>query len=440
MAILNHYIDDLIVQIGKINLSAKHHWELLDLENLAFEKPTVICFSGNGALTNRQANRLAKQASVYLDLMFKTKDGNHTLENVDIMSIKYAVSDFTGAGELTKSALEQITNAIWKLLIDKDGNKLDLNTAQKNMSRLTFFTYCAGNKELQNVLRHLNQKLIYTGYTQKEVEAINQASLEVCFAPLSYPLNRLPSVQVFSMKDSFMTNYLYDGLGKVSKEQLPYLDGVYLHHEKPNQMHPSPSIQILSSSLLNSYNHAIDEHAITLMARDQNWNIRPPYIDGVAQYSFNADCVSQLMAWALCKGVENSIQNFHADQYVPHTYWHELMDDFKSIINSYDRRRLARNPVMMQNARKRKFNAIRFKNLLKFFPRLSVPTYEKMVHQLNNANSWEDAIAYLQANHFLGVEHILPDVQVLTQPEKDEILRMAGKETITSTNTFGIEI
>ena len=141
MAILNHYLEDLIVQIGKINLSAKHHWELLDLDELQFTKPTVICFSGNGAITNRQANRLAKQAFTYLDLLFKTKDGNHTLENVDIMGIKYVMSEYTGAGELTKSAIEQITTAIWKLLIDKDGNKLDIDTAKKNMSRLTFFTY-----------------------------------------------------------------------------------------------------------------------------------------------------------------------------------------------------------------------------------------------------------------------------------------------------------
>ena len=58
--------------------------------------------------------------------------------------------------------------------------------------------------------------------------------------------------------------------------------------------------------------------------------------------------------------------------------------------------------------------------------RVSVPSYEEMINTLNHANSLEDAINYLKQNNFLGVEEILPAVQVLTPIEKAQIFKMAG--------------
>lgn len=52
-----------------------------------------------------------------------------------------------------------------------------------------------------------------------------------------------------------------------------------------------------------------------------------------------------MMAWALCKGVENSLQNFQAKKYIPNTYWQELIPDFKSIIHSFGRKKLSKNII-----------------------------------------------------------------------------------------------
>jgi len=446
VSFINRYTEELNVQIGKRNLQAPNQWELLDLDNLKFPKPTVICLSGNGALTNNQANKLAQQVETYLDLMFSSKDGNHALENIDIMSVKYAYCNITGAGILDELAIEQLAIAILELLVDKNGNKLNLADAKKNMSRLTFFTYCAGNKELQNIICNLNDKLALVGYNQNEIKAIDQATLEVSFAPLNYPLNFLPSVDILSLNDSLMAKYLYGGLGTMTKEQLNHLDGVYLHQTAPGPLFgllgdidTAASIQVLSTGLLNSYSEEIDEHAITITARDQDWNIRPTHLNGVAHRSNNADCVSQIMAWALCKGVENSIQNFQSQTYIPNTYWDELVDDFKSIIHSYGQDKLARNQNYMYKKRKSKFNRSR-KKLFRFLPRTSIPTYQEMIDTLNNADSWETVITYLQNNNFFGIEHVLPEVQVLTQPEKASILKMAGQTDAAHIQEIGIEI
>ena len=431
-------VNQSVIEFGKRNLRAPNHWELLDLDELHFIKPTVICLSGNGTVTNKGANGFAKQAETYLDLMFKNKDGNHALEHVDIMGVKYVVSPTTAIGSLDETLYEQLSLAMLELLVDKAGKKLDLATAQKNMAGLTFFTYCAGNQELQNIIEKLNEKLALVGYNQKEIAAINQATLEVSFAPLSVGYNKIPSVRVISLKDSMMKTYLHAELQKLTGGQTPNFDGVALHQDEPGTLYgeqtvnaTAPSLQVFSTALFNSSAEEIDEHLVRLTARDEDWNLKPSYRHGVEHRAPNADCISQMMAWALCKGVENSIQNFQAATYVPNTYWHELTDDFKSIMNSYGQTKLAQNPVLMHNQRKAKFNRLRAKKKFSMVGHVNLPTYEEMVSALNNADSWEDAVAYVQAQDFLGVEHVLPAVQVLTQPEKDAILKMAGKTHLT---------
>ncbi|MBR4418506.1 MAG: hypothetical protein IKT33_00715 [Clostridia bacterium] len=581
------------VEIGKRNLNAANHWERLDLENLKFEKPTVLCFSGNMTIENEEANGLAKIVENYLGLMFTPKKNYHLFDHVDIMGVKYAqVSKDTGC--LNESAVEQIANAILSLLTDDMGQRLNLEQAKQNMSRITFFTYCAGNRELVKVIGVLNSKLASIGYERDEIIAINRASLEISYAPENLICNYIPSVRVISQNDDIvglMHLDKFENGGVITYDQVSKLNGVHLHQDMPgkfygraNKYATAESLQIISSGLVNSFfdstnpERKINEHNLGITARDHNWNLQPTIIDKVPHRSYNADCVSQMISWSLCKGVENSLQNFQADKYIPNNYLHELSDDFKSIIKSYEHKKLSKNVLRESVFNKNKFdlmretkkatlaesikidvspevvarelnNAKKFKEVmiicekydyqhtdaivsqLKFLtdeqklilriaqenkslpqvdfhvlyqqctaeleqcdksfpsvlkimdrcdyqvsdllPRMNyltngqkatlvdlykikkqalemrnkhkmqyvpVPTFEEMVDTLNNANSLEDAIAYLKKNDFLGVEYLLPEVQVLTSTEKNSILAMAGKQTQQTSQELGIEL
>ena len=48
-----------------------------------------------------------------------------------------------------------------------------------------------------------------------------------------------------------------------------------------------------------------------------------------------------------------------------------------------------------------------------------------------SSDSLEDVIDYIKQNDFLGVEYVLPEVQVLTEAEKNHILAMVGKKQKT---------
>ena len=93
----------------------------------------------------------------------------------------------------------------------------------------------------------------------------------------------------------------------------------------------------------------------------------------------------------------------------------------------------------MHNQRKAKFNRLRAKKKFSMVGNVNLPTYEEMISTLNNADSWKEVLAYCQTNDFLGVEYVLPAVQVLTQAEKNIILKMAGQSALDKAQDTGLE-
>ena len=62
-----------------------------------------------------------------------------------------------------------------------------------------------------------------------------------------------------------------------------------------------------------------------------------------------------MLAWALCRSVENSLQNFTAQHYVPKTYWQEMVPELQSIIASYDTEKLTKPTANFFGRKQQKF-------------------------------------------------------------------------------------
>ena len=97
------------VEIIKLNPNTENNYEIIKLNELQFTKPTVFCLSGNGAITLEIAHGITKLVERYLELPFKTKTGTNTLQQVDIMSVKYArFKSNSTMGSLTNEAVLDI--------------------------------------------------------------------------------------------------------------------------------------------------------------------------------------------------------------------------------------------------------------------------------------------------------------------------------------------
>ena len=340
-----------INEIGRRNPNFPRQWEFLDIDNLRFNRPVIICLSGSSTTENKLVNIIAKIIQNYLDLLFKTKDGKNALDYVDIIGIKYARKDRNTyeKGYITEEYVDKLTDALVDLLTNWNQHKLPLDCAKRKFAQITFFTYCYGKQVLENLINILNEKLAAVGYTPAEINFIFGASKEVSFAPHTFTGNKIPSVHIISNNDQIASPMLKN---LYTEQQLTELNGITLHQDKPGFLYgqpcdtaTAPCIQIISSKLLNTSqtsNKALNDHNIKCVSRDDNWDLKAYSPHDQSKYPFNADCVSQMIAWALCRGVENRMQNFKATTYIPNPDWGNLISELQSIVDSYIPEKLAK--------------------------------------------------------------------------------------------------
>ena len=297
-------------RIGKRSLTAKNHWEELSFkEKYKIERPTVFCFSGSGDISNMSANGFCKLVENMLTLSFENP--KNVEKEVDIVGIAYGVTD----RELCIGNMEDyeliyfIQNYMLPLCLNDDGTKrLPLAKACKNMAKVSFFGFCHGCEEIQTILATLKILLPKYGYEEDEIKKIMGSTFCVGYAPQTN--NRhCPGVSVYSMFDRHNFGNVTDRFEDYENMLGEDVDGVLLDidrngYEFGNKVKVRPerfefnNIKIMSSKLLNEHEPK-DEHAINILSRDASWNMRF-YQDK------NADCVSQMMSFALCEAVENS--------------------------------------------------------------------------------------------------------------------------------------
>ena len=412
-------------EVGRRNPNAEHNWELLNLETLSFDRVTVFDFSGNGTITNKQANGSAKFPENDLELLFKDKTKTPVFKHVDILGVKYSRKSLENkAGELSEESIDLISNAFVRLLTDEKGQRLNTNEACRKMSRVVFKSYCAGDTQIQKVVYNLDKKLKAVGYTWDEIISINNASMHISFAPLNHFFNLIPSVRVVSSKDDIASDHL-DLL--LENSQFNLLDGVYLHYENAGTLYnkeragaTAGTIHIITGNLLNSFESSQDEHNSYIVSRDKDWNVSPMTIDGVTQASVNADCVSQMMAWALCRGVENGINNFYSKEYIPNNFSTELTEELKSIKESYSPFALANNPKRMTIIRKTSFDAVRSQKVAELAKSINTfkPEKEVVLKEFQNVSTFEEALLVCEKYNYYYADETLAKLDFLTNDQK----------------------
>lgn len=299
-----------VSRIGRRSLTASNHWQELSLsKKYKIEKPTVFCFSGSGDVSNMSANGFCKLVENMLTLSF----GNpkNVEKEVDLIGVAYGVTD----RELCIGNMEDyeliyfIQNYMLPLCLNDDGTKrLPLAKACKNMAKVSFFGFCHGCEEIQTILSAMEKLLPGYGYEKDEIEKILGSTFCVSYAPET-DNRHCPGVSVFSMFDPHNFGSVVDNFEDYEKMIGEDVDGLLLDidrsgYEFGRKIKYGPerfefnNIKIMSSKLLNEHEPK-DEHPINILSRNANWDMRF-YKDK------NADCVSQMMSFAICEAVENS--------------------------------------------------------------------------------------------------------------------------------------
>lgn len=316
---------------GMRNLDRYKHWQTLRLKSYSPDKAVVVCIGGNGTVNSSSANGMCKFVENSLQLLFKKNGMNHVYDYVDLISAVYPTDNDPHKGKFSKEDTEHfVDNFLIKLLQNENDELLPLGEACRRLSQITFFTFCRGHLELDKIMRSFYKELKMLGYSDQECNVLMLSTFEVSFAPLTY--NSIIPVMFVDTKQDEMLNSAWKS-GETASHLDNNLNGIAVKYEKYGDALLSgvatsealfDSIHIYSSRLRNNVEG--DEHNLSILSRDGSWN---------AEYESNADCVSQMMAWALCRSVENGLDNKRSKTFVPKPPLEDLMQEVENIKNDF---------------------------------------------------------------------------------------------------------
>ena len=316
---------------GMRNLDKVNHWQRLNLDKYDPDNVVVFYLGGNGTVTDEYSNGGCKLIEDYLQILFKKNGVNRVYDYVDIVGAVYPMEGKIAKGRFSN---KDIDNFVDKFLIkrvqDKNDEILPLEEACRRLSKIVFFTYCRGHLEVDKIMRAFYKELKVLGYSQLECDIMMMAMFEVSFAPLTFS-SIIPVVFADTKQDEMLNSawknketnvHLDNDLNGVAVQYErygdPLLSGVAVSEALYDAIH------IYSSRLRNNVEG--DEHKLALVSRDGGWN---------AKYEPNADCVSQMLAWALARAVENGLENRKSKHFIAKKPLEELMKELESIKNDF---------------------------------------------------------------------------------------------------------
>ena len=302
----------------------KTHWEKLEnLNEYHINKPTVLCFGGNSCITDENANGICKIAQNLMGEKLSQNE-NEIFEYVDFLGAVYKTDWLNeNIGEFSKDDLLNFTESIfYKLLVDENGGKLPTDDICKNLSQITLFSFCRGAKELNEMCgilaNHLEKDL---RVSKSDVKKILGSMMHISYSPdIKKGESLVPMVFALSGKDFYQGDLLesYDFKGKnIAIEKVKAGD---------KSQETANSIAIYASQLTNIL---IDEHFISMISRDDDWK--------AVMRRDNADCVSQMLGYALATSVVNSIENKNSNRFIHKMSLDKLETEIADIMHGFEK-------------------------------------------------------------------------------------------------------
>lgn len=354
------------------------HWDNLNLDEYSPDKPVIVCLSGNGTRSTKGANGMCRIAENMLELMFKMKDSEIKAEDkVDIVSCSYNVDlkylffpndekvkeeypnvnefakEFPEAikeapskrGYLTDANSEQFAkNILLSKCLNKNGEKLPIDECQRNISQVIFFTYCYGASALEQIIDCFTDMLSRKGFDKEEIDEITSSLSHVSFAMLTYT-KRIPSTYFFAVNDYNLK--ILEPLLEVMNES-----GSQLETRLSQKRELTFGEDLLRISLGEDNAGSLEfaymgiekddeevvvgqdqEHYLINMDRNEEWDI-------INRKKGIYNAISQMMSWALCRAVENGLDNAHSDKYIPKILMEQLQDELLDIYHSFSNEEL----------------------------------------------------------------------------------------------------
>lgn len=302
-------------EFGLRKQDSKHHWQKCDLEKFEVRKPLVICLSGDATDTAADANGLCKLAESLL---------GDKAQNVDLMGAVYGDKSSCHRKFFDEDIEGIVDNILMPLCRDKKTNDvLSAHDCCKNLSLVTFFTYCHGSTEVEKIMQNFSERLAEIGFSEEKIMSLLQSTIEISYAS---EINSMmcPRVLVGSKKDTMgsLFDYWYfdDFEGDYAEEKMKNSyamicdkPGEYCGKTWPRPDRNFGSITIIADTILKDNN---DINLDTNNSEDHSIGFFSETMGGLnPRLNEQGKVLRQAMAKSLGYRVENSLENLKSDFY-----------------------------------------------------------------------------------------------------------------------------
>lgn len=332
------------------DLTAENHCKQIKLSELNKDKALLVCFGGNGTVTDRTANN---PLSVVEGMMgIKAEDVNSSsssYKHLNVISCVYGKDNKDDSvGRLSPEEYAEIaTDLLISRCVDENGSLLPFEDCCKSFSLINFFSHCEGAVSVNNMFKSFSRQVKALGMTQEQIDVLTSIPMQISYAPYCND-TPIPTIRFNSMTDN-----LNKELGQTYKSIYGHeLNGIETQLDAPGTFrgmrYPYVKHELLSvycSRLLNveentDMRNLIDEHTILYLKRNDKWQSdaastweaggRAPWKNPPVA----ADISSKAAGYALTVAVSNSIQNSWTEEYIAKPPMTEIKQSLDSIIQS----------------------------------------------------------------------------------------------------------
>ena len=299
-----------------------YNYKVVDIDAYNPTKPIVLTLGGSGTTDDHATNGNIKILDSMLGVFSK---------DVDIIGVNYNKG-------LNKSYIDDNCTKLVKNLfvpyIESNGNRLDIDTACKNMRNITIFAHCRGvDGIMSRVVPILRSELIKLSYDDAECKQIISQIVMVAYGADYYDtIREVKGVYFLSFSDDmFISGAVHaarEFLDKVDTVNMVKTDRDLLKQANPRKTQLTQVVKFLrthkrvyntyENNMIRLFGYGVYEtdgeiwqldHSIIGLSREDDWSKHK-------SVSSVGDCISRCFASALCNSVANSIQNNQSTQHI----------------------------------------------------------------------------------------------------------------------------
>lgn len=282
------------------------------------DKAYLINLNGNKCYNYESAVKFSEFIEGLIGL--KEDDMFGSAKDVEVLTVEYDDTFEKGGCTLSDRQRRQVAGSVLlQFVVDDDGKRCSLEDAVKNVSKITFASYCRGVSEVDEILKSFKALLVdeSVGFSPDESNQIVDNIINVAYAPEN-KYKQGASIRFHSFADRMFGEKYETWYGEKNNSIQ------VVKYDKENADNEldlygdcfSNSVLVFASKLLNNSENAHNDHHISIIERNDNWKtLGAKFYDedhGYQRVSApQALAFSDMFAYALAKSVASGVAIAH---------------------------------------------------------------------------------------------------------------------------------